>query len=234
MVRYYFPSTELIVAAGAGSPAALTLAPAAEFTVWSAETGGTKYTDLKAADGTTNLPVNGSGNPYADSNGYPPDLWGPDGVREMWRQVGSVRTPMYPSTEMFDTLINGARRNAANTFTQAVSFTSGTATAFSVSPTVSGSPLVSSTGLTSTARSAVPYGNMAWDATTDTWWAYDPATFTWVNGGPRPSCPPGTCTYDARNDPAAIMPTGTQAPQKFGNLPGDTFRLHQSSPLWPA
>ena len=86
--------------------------------------------DLKAADGTTNLPVNGSGNPFADSNGYPPDLWGPDGVREMWRQVGTVRVPMYPSTEMFDTLVNGARRNVANTFTAAQSFTSGTPSAF--------------------------------------------------------------------------------------------------------
>ena len=88
-------------------------------------------------------------------------------------------------------------------------------------------------GFDPAARAAVPYGYMAWDSVTDTWWAYDPASNTFINGGARPNCPPGTCVYDARNDAAATLPTGTQAPQKFGNLPGDTFRLNQSSPLWP-
>src|SRR5688500_14246666 len=104
MARSFFPGSDIIVAAGSGSPAVITLAPASEFKVYSAKTGGTQLTDLKAADGATNLPVAGSGNPYTDSQGVPPDMWGPDGVNQiMWMELvtGSVasskRFPMIPS-----------------------------------------------------------------------------------------------------------------------------------------
>jgi hypothetical protein len=84
-------------------------------------------------------------------------------------------------------------------------------------------------------RAGVPYGRMLWNTTTSTWWAYDPTTNAYVNGGPRPACPQGACTYDARNDAAATLPTGTQAPLPVSpnGMVGDEFKLHQSSSLIP-
>ena len=144
MARYYYPGGEIIAAAGAGSPAVLTLSPAQEFTVWSAEEGGSQYTDLLQADGATPLPVAGSGKPFCDSNGKPPGLYGPDGVKTvLWRDTGSgsgPRYPMYPSTEITAVLTNGVRTNVANTFTAAQAFTA--AVTMSQTPTVSGSDLV--------------------------------------------------------------------------------------------
>lgn len=186
MARLYYPPTELIVATGSGTPAALTLSPAAEFTVWSAMTGGSQLTDLKAADGTTNLPVNGSGNPFADSNGWPPGLWGPDGVvGVLWRQVGSQRSPMAPWNDADDLLKNGARKNAANTFTGAVSFTSGTAVAFTTTPTVAGQTVVTAANLATLV--SAPAVQIAIKNITGEPWTINinESTGVWPNGGAR-------------------------------------------------
>lgn len=93
----------------------------------------------------------------------------------------------------------------------------------------------SAIGFDPAVRADVPYGRMLWNTTTSTWWAYDPVTNTYVNGGPRPACPQGACVYDARNDAAATLPTGTQAPLPVSpnGMVGDEFKLHQSSSLIP-
>jgi hypothetical protein len=184
MARTYYPGGEIIVATGAGSPAALTLNPAAEFEVYSAESGGTEHTDLLAADGTTPLPVAGSGKPFCDSNGKPPGLYGPDGVTGvLWRAIGSVRYPMYPSAAISTMVAQGARKDIANTFAAAQTFSS--AVAFSATPTISGQNLTTATTVAS--HMAVVSQIVAFlNATGQPYVLYvNPSTGVWPNSGAR-------------------------------------------------
>lgn len=250
MARSYYPG-DLIVQAGAGSPAAVLLAPGANFTVWSAQTGGTQYTDLKASDSVTTLPTSGSpAKPFADANGNLPSFWGPDGVNiTVWIDTGVTRYPALPNLEVDSFITNGARKNVANTFTTQQTF-NGAATAFLNTPTVAGAQLVHSGNLVSllsdsafiaALRIAVrndqsPFGHMAWNNSTSKWMGWDQtsgASGAWVDDKARPNVPPGCCFYFAALYVGATLPTGTQAMQYVANGPGDKIWLHKDSTLWP-
>jgi hypothetical protein len=185
MARSYYPPDNMVVAAGGGSPAALTLAPSAEFRVYSAETGGTEYTDLLASDGVSALPLNGNSRPFCDSNGIPPGLYGPNNVNTvLWRDLGgSKRFPMYPSTDIAGVLVNGVRTNVANTFTAAQSFTG--AVTMSTTPTVAGQTVVTAANLA--AQMAVVSNLVAFlNASGQPYTVYvNPSTGVWPNGGAR-------------------------------------------------
>lgn len=126
MARALYPG-DIFLAAGTGSPPIATLAPNAEFTMWDARTGGTKQTDLKAVDGITALPLNGSGNPFANSSGLRPEMTGPDGyVLPLWCDTGvGERFPVYPVDLLSALLQYAALVNASNTWTQAQTFNGG-------------------------------------------------------------------------------------------------------------
>jgi len=88
MARYLFASAlvELpgnIVAAGI------------PFSLWSELHGGTQYTDIKAPDGVTSIPL------VMDGNGVRPELRGPDSVKTMYCDAGGgVRFEMYATDEL--------------------------------------------------------------------------------------------------------------------------------------
>lgn len=211
MARSYFPGDNIIVAAGSGSPANVTLAPGAEFTVYSAETGGSQYTSLLAADGTTSLPVNGNGKPYADANGKPPGLYGPDGVNTvMWRDINGTRYPMFPSTDLAGLLTNGAKTNVANTFSTAQTFTSGTATAFSTAPTVSGNAVAHAGNLATLMATSSILGAFL-NATGMPYYIYvNPTTGVWASSGARvvPTGFTGRVIWDSQSYQGASQPAG--------------------------
>lgn len=142
MARTRYDPQQIIVATGGGTPALLTLSPAAPFRVYATATGGSPYTDLTGSDGTTALPVNGSGYPYCDLSGLPPVFYGPDGVSGvLWLDAftGS-RTPWYPAGQLHTTLTTGAllTSTTAQSFTGPTNFTSATASQFTTTPTFGG------------------------------------------------------------------------------------------------
>lgn len=249
MARSFYPG-DLIVAAGAGTPPVLTIAAGAYFTVWSAKSGGSQYTDLKASDGVTNLPTSGSpAKPFADGNGNRPDLYGPDAVNvTLWCDTGITRYPMIPVLEVDSQLTNGAKKNVANTFTAQQTFT-GTATAFSNTPTVSGNLLAHGGNLVSllsdstflaaikqVVRTVEPFGLMMWNNATSKWAAWVASASSgagaWVDDAARPDVPPGACFYFADLYSAATMPTGTQALLYVSNGMGDKMFWNENSVLY--
>jgi hypothetical protein len=211
MARSFYPG-DLIVASGAGSPAVVTLAPAAAFTVWAAKTGGSQYTDLLASDGVTALPTSG-GNPFCDSNGIRPDLYGPNNVNTViWCAVGlgSTRYPMYPSTDIATALTTGAKLNVVQSFTAAQSFTSGTATTFSTTPTVSGNTVAHAGNLGTLMATSAIMGAFLNASGQYYIISVDPTTGLWPASGARnvPTGYTGVVIWDSLAFAGALKPTG--------------------------
>lgn len=87
MARYMFGGgiADYVVTAGADD--ALLLAAGAEVTFWSAQSGGTRYTDLRDL---TDAPITSV---LSDEHGGIPQLRGPDGVRTMWADAAGGSGP---------------------------------------------------------------------------------------------------------------------------------------------
>lgn len=213
MARTRYAPQQILVATGAGSPAVLTLAPASQFRIYPTEIGGSPYTDLLAGDGTTALPVNGSGFPYCDLAGVPPVLYGPDGVSGvLWLDnFTGMRFPWVPSAQLHTTLTSGALlTNVTQAFAGPTSFTHGsTPVAFTLVPTVSGSTMITAANLA--AQFAASAVQIAWhNLTGQPYFLYvNPSTGVWPNSGAR------------------VMPDGTTS------LASLTAPLIWSSITWP-
>lgn len=92
----------------------------------------------------------------------------------------------------------------------------------------------SAIGFDAAARAATPFGKMWWNDSTATWWGYDAATNSYIDGAPRPNVPIGCCDYDAVLYSAATLPIGAQAMLFIANGPSDRMYLNVNSPLRPA
>lgn len=80
---------------------------AATLTVWSAQTGGTQYTDLLVNGAASNsVPV--------DSTGQVPEFQGPDGVTVVWVSAGGARVKMLPAEGPTDTSVAGYVNDSAS------------------------------------------------------------------------------------------------------------------------
>jgi lysophospholipase L1-like esterase len=93
---------------------------AATLTVWSAQTGGTQYTDLLVNGGaSSSVPV--------DATGQIPEFQGPDGVAIVWVSAGGARVKMLPAEGPTDTSVaayvndpaSGTRAALSGTFAPA-------------------------------------------------------------------------------------------------------------------
>lgn len=212
MARSLFPSSDIIAGTSGGN---LVLAPNANFTIWSARTAGTQYTDLLASDGVTALPTSGSpAKPFTDANGVPPSFYGPDGVNvPVYMDTGSGRFPVFPVDDVASYLTNGARKNVANTFSAAQSFSAGVA--FTTTPTVSGSNVATQSNL-GTQLSDVPTMVAFLNATGQPYVIYvDQVTGAWPNSGNRVHASgtaltgfTGRVIWDSQGYTGAAQPTG--------------------------
>jgi hypothetical protein len=186
VARARYAPQQLVVATGAGTPAVLTISPAAPFRIYPQEIGGSPYTDLLAADGSTALPVNGSGYPYCDLNGVPPVFYGPDGVTGvLWLDAFSgVRIPWFSASQLNALMTVGAYvNNVTQTFQGPTHFSSATASQFTTAPTVSGSTVAHAGNLA--ALFAADATLIAWhNATGQPYFIYvNPSTGVWPNSG---------------------------------------------------
>ncbi|MFD5251341.1 hypothetical protein ACFWM5_00660 [Streptomyces bobili] len=73
-----------------GTDNAATLEPGASVTCWTADTGGTQYTDLTDTDEITPI---ADGILTADANGAVPEFYGPDDVTEMYLDANAGAGP---------------------------------------------------------------------------------------------------------------------------------------------
>lgn len=112
MARYTFPGDLFLYE---GSNNAVLLGADAAFRVWTARTGGTDITaSMTQSDGVTALPVNGSGDILADSDGQRPWMKGPDGVVIIYVAAGVDRYPVAGVEPLQDALL----ANPSSAFTE--------------------------------------------------------------------------------------------------------------------
>ncbi|MGK5531528.1 glycerophosphodiester phosphodiesterase [Streptomyces sp. URMC 129] len=89
MARHLYGGVaEYVIAKGTANAAILQ--PGATVTCWSAESGGSQYTDLLMSDGVT--PIAG-GELEADATGALPEWYGPDGVTSLWLDASGGEGP---------------------------------------------------------------------------------------------------------------------------------------------
>src|SRR5690349_8735774 len=87
-------------------------------TAWSAQTGGSQYTDLQPI-GTDPAPIT------TDGEGRPRPFYGPDGIRDLWVSFGGARFLLRGREVGSDADVAGLLNNPASLAAQAV----GTSTA---------------------------------------------------------------------------------------------------------
>lgn len=112
-------------------------------TAWSAQTGGTQYTDLVTVDGGTPI--------CTDSDGYIYRFQGPDGVVDLWVDFGSGRKHLITSDALTSAFDAAGAAAAAQT----------AAEAYSDTRAITGSPGTQTTSFTATIGKVTPV-----DATT--------------------------------------------------------------------
>src|SRR5690349_22821047 len=96
-------------------------------TAWSAQTGGSQYTDLQPI-GTDPAPIT------TDGEGRPRPFYGPDGVRDLWVSFGGARFLLRGREIGSDADVAGLLNNPASLAAQAVGTTVGNQAADSTSP----------------------------------------------------------------------------------------------------
>src|SRR5690348_17090410 len=106
-------------------------------TAWSAQTGGSQYTDLQPI-GTDPAPIT------TDGEGRPRPFYGPDGIRDLWVSFGGARFLLRGREIGSDADVAGLLNNPASLAAQAVA----------ANPTVAGK-LDTATAATTYARSGV-------------------------------------------------------------------------------
>src|SRR5690348_12340380 len=87
-------------------------------TAWSAQTGGSQYTDLQPI-GTDPAPIT------TDGEGRPRPFYGPDGIRDLWVSFGGARFLLRGREIGSDADVAGLLNNPASLAAQAVAATYG-------------------------------------------------------------------------------------------------------------